>query len=297
MAQAQEPMNNLTKTEFEQFLQQPDNQINLAEAALMIARVEYPELDVATYMKRIHALADEIRHRLPEDANAGDILNQLNQVLFIEKGFEGNSDHYYDPKNSFLNDVLDRKLGIPISLSILYIELGKELGLPLAGVAFPGHFLVKLEIDDGAIVLDPYFGGISLSEDDLEERLQEFYGDELKRQHFYGLLATSSNKDIIVRVLRNLRNLYMQEEQWHKALTMGDYMVNLDSDKADAVKARAAIYDKLECYTSALKDYKHFIKLDPAGESLQDIRSRIIELSATCRHVSRLCISSRLLIR
>ena len=279
-------MQDLTKTEFEQFLRQPDSEINLAEAALMIARVEYPELDVATYLERIHALAEEVRDRLPKDAHAGDILNKLNEVLFIEKGFGGNSDHYYDPKNSFLNDVIDRKLGIPISLSILYIELGKELGLPLAGVSFPGHFLVKLEIDDGAIVLDPYFGGISLSEEDLEERLQEFYGEELKRQHFYGLLATSSNRDIVVRVLRNLRNLYMQEEQWTKALTMADYMVNVDSDRADALKARAVIYDKLECYTSALKDYKYFLKLEHTEDSMQDIRNRIMELSEACRHVS-----------
>ncbi len=278
-------MNDI-RTEFEQFLKQPDNQINLAEAALLLARLEYPELDVSGYMKRIHQLADEVRSRLPDNPNAGDTLNQLNQVLFVEKGFEGNSDHYYDPRNSFLNDVLDRKLGIPISLSILYIELGQELGLPLAGVSFPGHFLVKLEIDNGAIVLDPYFGGISLSEEDLEERLQEFYGDELKRHHFYGLLATSSNKEIIVRVLRNLRNLYMQEGYWEKALTMADYMVDLDDDKADALRSRAAIYDQLECSASALQDYKHYITVSPNAMDLGDIRNRIIQLSEICRHIS-----------
>ena len=274
------------RTEFEQFLSQPDNQINLAEAALLLARLEYPELDVSSYMKRIHKLADEVRSRLPENPNAGDTLNQLNQVLFVENGFEGNSDHYYDPRNSFLNDVLDRKLGIPISLSILYIELGQELGLPLAGVSFPGHFLVKLEIDNGAIVLDPYFGGISLSEDDLEERLQEFYGDELKRHHFYGLLATSTNKEIIVRVLRNLRNLYMQEGHWEKALTMADYMVDLDDDKADALRARGAIYEQLECSASALQDYKHYLTVSPNAMDMGDIRNRIIQLSEICRHIS-----------
>lgn len=278
-------MENAAKTAFEQLLKQPDNQISLAEAALLIARVEYPDLDVNNYLDRIGALAAEIKHRLPSNANAGDILNQLNQVLFIEKGFEGNSDHYYDPKNSFLNDVIDRKLGIPISLSILYMELGKALGLELAGVSFPGHFLVKLEIDDGAIVLDPYFGGISLSEEDLEERLQDFYGEELKQQHFYGLLATSSNRDIILRMLRNLRNLYMEEKAWQKALTMADFMVGFDADKAEAIKARAVIFDKLECHFSALKDYKYFLKLEPATESVQDVRSRIMELSQACRQV------------
>lgn len=271
--------------EFEQFLKQPDDNISLAKGALMIARLEYPELDIDTYMNKIHGIADEIRNNLPDSADVGDTINQLNKVLFRDQGFEGNSEHYYDPRNSFLNDVIDRKLGIPISLSILYLELGKELGLPLAGVSFPGHFLVKLEIDDGAIVLDPYFGGISLSEEDLEDRLQEFYGDRLKKSHFYGLLATSSNKDIITRILRNLRNVYMDDDQWEKALDMANIMVNFDSDKADSVKARASIYDKLECCISATKDYKRYLKLMPDAKDVPYIRERIMLLAESCRRV------------
>lgn len=279
-------MDNQLKIEFENFLKQPDNRINLAEGALMVAQMEYPELNIQSYMQQIHQIADEIRDSLPENANAGETLTQLNNVLFQQKGFEGNSEHYYDPKNSFLNDVLERKLGIPISLSILYIELGKELGLPLSGVSFPGHFLVKLEIEDGAIVLDPYFGGISLSEDDLEDRLQDFYGDKLKKSHFYGLLATSTNKDIITRILRNLRNLYMDEEQFEKALNMANHMVNLDDDKADAIKARASIYDKLECSIPAVKDYNRYLKINPNGKDVPYIRERIICLSEQTRHIS-----------
>lgn len=276
-------MDKQSQSDFEQFLNQPDNRINLAEGALMVARMEYPQLDIQTYLSKIHQLAEEIRDKLPENPDAGETLTQLNKMLFREKGFEGNSEHYYDPKNSFLNDVIDRKLGIPISLSILYMELGKQLGLPLAGVSFPGHFLVKLEIDDGAIVLDPYFGGISLSEDDLEHRLQEFYGDKLQKSHFYGLLATCTNKEIITRILRNLRNLYMDEEQFEKALYMADYMVNLDEDKADSFKARASIYDKLECSVPAVKDYKRYLKLNANGKDVPFIRERIMNLAEQSR--------------
>lgn len=276
-------MDKQNKSEFEQFLQQPDDQINLAEGALMIARMEYPELNIESCMQEIHQLADEIRDTLSENPNAGETLTQLNKILFHTKGFEGNSEHYYDPKNSFLNDVLERKLGIPVSLSILYIELGKELGLPLSGVSFPGHFLVKLDIDDGAIVLDPYFGGISLSEDDLEDRLQEFYGDKLKKSHFYGLLATCSNKNIIARILRNLRNLYMDEEKLEKALQMADHIVDLDDDKADALKARASIYDKLECSIPAVKDYKRYLKINADARDVPYIRERIMNLSEQTR--------------
>ncbi|MDH5734659.1 MAG: transglutaminase-like domain-containing protein [Gammaproteobacteria bacterium] len=273
------------KTEFEQLLSQPDNQINLAEGALLVARLEYPELKIQSQLQRITELAEEIRSHLSEEASAAEILTAINKVLFLEKGFEGNSEHFYDPRNSFLNDVLDRKLGIPISLSILYIELGHQLGLPLSGVSLPGHFLVKLELNDAAIVLDPYFGGISLNEDDIEERLQEFYGNKLKRQHFSGLLATTPNRDIIMRILRNLRNIYMQNQDWGKALGIANIMINQDSDKLDSIKARAFIYDALECSRPALEGYQEYLHISPEAEDIQVIRNRIIELSETCRHI------------
>lgn len=277
--------NNSLKAEFEQLLSQPDNQINLAKGALMVARLEYPELQIESQLERISTMADEIRQRLSDDASVAETLTQLNKVLFVEKGFEGNSEHFYDPRNSFLNDVLDRRLGIPISLSILYIELGQRLGLPLSGISFPGHFLVKLEMQEGAIVLDPYFGGISLSEEDIEERLQEFYGNKLKRRHFSGLLSTTPNREIIIRVLRNLRNIYMQNHDWNKALIIADFMVNQDSDKLDSIKARAYIYDALECSRPALEDYQEYLLISPEAEDLLIIRSRIIELAENCRQI------------
>jgi len=277
--------NTPDRTAIEKLLGRPDQEINLAEAALMIARLEYPGLDTDDYLSKIQDIANEINNRLPETANAAEILKQLNHVLFIEKGYEGNTSSYYDPKNSFLNDVVDRKLGIPISLSILYIELGHALGLPLAGVSFPGHFLVKLEISDGAIVLDPYFGGISLNEDDIEERLQEYYGPQLNKSRLHGVLASCSNKEIILRMLRNLRNLYMQDEEFIKALPIADILVDLESEKADALKARAAIYDQLECHTPALSDYSAYLKISPETQGNKYIRARVIDLAQSVRQV------------
>lgn len=251
----------------------------------MIAKLEYPELNIADYLSKIQNIAKEINNRLPKTANAAEILKQLNHVLFIEKGYEGNTSSYYDPKNSFLNDVIERKLGIPISLSILYIELGHALGLPLSGVSFPGHFLVKLEISDGAIVLDPYFGGISLGEEEIEERLLEYYGNTLSKSRSHGVLASSSNKDIILRVMRNLRNLYMQEENWQKALPLADIMVEMDEDQADALKARAAIFDQQECHITALADYSAYLKVSPDSQGNQFIRARVIDLAKCARKV------------
>lgn len=277
--------NNPDRAALEKQLSQPDHEIRLAEAALLIARLEYQDLDIENYLDKIQALAQEINHRLPETANAAEILKQLNHVLFIEKGYEGNSDAYYDPRNSFLNEVIDRKLGIPITLSILYIEVGQALGLPLAGVSFPGHFLVKLEISDGAIVLDPYFGGISLNEEDIEERLQEYYGQNLDKSRLQGVLATCSNKEIVLRILRNLRNLYMQEEIWEKALLFADIMVTLESDLADALKARGAIYDQLECHTPALADYSAYLRIAPDARGNRFIRARVMDLAQSVRQV------------
>lgn len=270
---------------FTSLLSQPDRDISLAQAALMVARFEYPDLNIDNYLLKIKEMADEINHRLPETANAAEILKQLNYVLFIEKGYEGDTNSYYDPRNSFLNDVIERKRGIPISLSILYIELGNALGLPLSGVSFPGHFLVKLEISDGAIVLDPYFGGISLDENDIDERLREFYGSKPDKSRNYGVLASSSNKDIILRVIRNLRNLYMQEESWLKALPLANILVKMDEDQHDALKARGAIFDQQECHIAALSDYSNYLKLSPDTRGNQFIRARIIDLAKQARKV------------
>lgn len=279
-------MSAKTKVELEQILSASDEQINLAEAALMVARLEYPQLDIKKYLDQIQQLADEISHRLPSSPSAGDTLNQLNQVLFVEKHFSGNHDNYYDPRNSFLNDVMDRKLGIPVSLSILYLQLGESLGLPLAGVSFPGHFLVKLDLDDGAIILDPYYGGISLSEDDLYERLQDFYGDKVKRKDTLALLETCSKQEIVTRIMRNLRNLYMHDGDWEKALLMADMMVDFDEDKADSIKSRAAIYDKLEHGIAALNDYKAYLKIKPNTADNMKIRERIIQLSESSKYLN-----------
>lgn len=276
---------NSDKTAFIKMLKQPDNDISLAKAALMVAKFEYPELNIDDYLLKIRNIAEEINNRLTATANAAEILKQLNHVLFIEKGYEGNTNAYYDPRNSFLNDVIERKLGIPISLSILYIELGHALGLPLSGISFPGHFLVKLEISDGAIVLDPYFGGVSLNEEDIEERLREYYGAKLNKSRAHGVLSSSSNKEIILRVMRNLRNLYMQEENWVKALPLADIMVEMDDDKPDALKARAAIYDQQECHIPALADYSAYLKLSPDTPGNQFIRARVIDLAKSARKV------------
>jgi regulator of sirC expression with transglutaminase-like and TPR domain len=133
---------------------------SLAEAALSVSTDEYPELDVSGYLSRLDAYADVIRSRLPNAASAKQIIDAINRYLFKDLGYRGNIDDYYDPRNSYLNDVMDRRLGIPITLSLIFIEIAKRLGLKTQGVSFPGHFLVKCHLDKkGFLIIDPFVGG------------------------------------------------------------------------------------------------------------------------------------------
>jgi regulator of sirC expression with transglutaminase-like and TPR domain len=144
---------------FRDLVQGPDEQIDLAEAALLIAKNAEPRTDIPRYLAQIEAMARELRQRFTDSTSTADRILALNKYMFEEQGFAPNVDNYYDPRNSFLNEVLERRVGIPISLSILYIEIGCRVGLSLRGVSFPGHFLVKCKLDDGLIVLDPYCRG------------------------------------------------------------------------------------------------------------------------------------------
>ena len=155
----------------------PPQNVSLAEGALLIAAEEYSGLDIDDYLKRIYEMGVTLHRRLRSDITTTEALLALNRYVFEELGFSGNSQDYYDPRNSYLNEVIDRRLGIPITLAVLYIEIGRRIGLPLHGVSFPTHFLVKCTMREGAIILDPYAQGASLGLDDLKQRLQSVAKD------------------------------------------------------------------------------------------------------------------------
>lgn len=185
----------------------PDADIDLARAAFLIAATRYPDLDVDGQLRLLDGLATAGRSLLSEETGPLFSCNVLSQYLFDEVGFRGNHDDYYDPKNSYLNDVLARRLGIPITLSLLYIEVGRRLGIPLVGVGMPGHFLVHhRDVED--LFIDPFFGGILLSEDECAERLEEITGMQLRREH----LAPVTNRAFLTRMLRNLQGIYRQQK-------------------------------------------------------------------------------------
>jgi regulator of sirC expression with transglutaminase-like and TPR domain len=261
-----------------QIVSGPDEDISLAEAALLIAGHGYPDLNVAAYLSRIEELAYMLRLRIDEEDSIPERISALNHFLFGELGFAANSDDYYDPRNSFLNEVLERRTGIPITLSVIYMELGRKVGLPLQGVSFPGHFLVKCAVPDGAVVLDPYSGGISLGLPDLQKRLREVRGGEVSRAIVAELLVSASNKDIIVRLLRNLKAIYLREHHLDKALPIMNWIIATMPEQTPELRDRGMIYQELECARAALEDFEAYLRLSPGSEDAGDIRGRIIEL-------------------
>jgi regulator of sirC expression with transglutaminase-like and TPR domain len=263
---------------FRSLVEGPEEQIDLAEGALLIARHADQDFDVQRYLARIEDLAARLREQLPEDGTQPEQIIALNRFMFAQQGFAPNVEDYYDPRNSFLNQVLDRKLGIPISLSVLYIELGRRIGLPLHGVAFPGHFLVKCNLEQGVVVLDPYCGGISLRLRDLQQRLREVRGGEVSRAIVAGMLVAANKKEILTRMLRNLKAIYLEQQDYAHALPTLDWIVLLHPREAAELRDRGLTYLKLECVRAALSDLERYLELAPEAADLEEIRSRVIEL-------------------
>ncbi len=260
-------------------VKQPEDRLNLAEAVLLIAADEYPNLDIDNYLQRLDELAEAVRRSLPEDTGLEETVVALNHFLFVEQGFTGNADDYYDPRNSFLNDVLDRKLGVPITLSILYMEIGQRLGLPFEGVSFPGHFLVKCNTNEGDVILDPFWGGMPLSEDDLQDRLEEACGkSQAAAAPLAALLSTAGKKEILVRMLRNLKGIYLKREDLLKALGSINRILQVQPDLPEEVRDRGQVYEKLECFRPAVADLSRYLVLAPTAEDAHDVQHRLVEL-------------------
>jgi len=265
----------------------PDEKINLAEAALLIAAEEYRGLDVAAYLARLDEMAATLKRRLRADISPADTIVALNRFLFDELGFSANAADYYDARNSFLNEVIDRKRGIPITLAVVYIEIGRRVGLPLQGVAFPAHFLVKCPLREGTVVLDPYAKGVSLSLDDLKRRVKSLReGSEPPNSVLAGLLAAASNKDILVRILRNLKGIYTHHREWLKALAATDRIITVTPDVAEEYRDRGMIYFNLECFRAALFDLQAYLKMLPVADDADNVRRKVVELQVVASRLN-----------
>jgi len=263
---------------FRRMLDRPEEEIDLAEAALLIAKNAYRDLDVPGYLARIGELAGKLSAQLPEDGTESSRIVALNRFLFEDQGFAPSVENYYDPRNSFLNEVLERRVGIPLSLSILYIEVGRRIGLPLQGVSFPGHFLVKCTLKEGVVIIDPYCGGITLSLQDLQQRLRETRGGEVSRAIVAAMLVAANKREILARMLRNLKGIYLDQRDYVRALSAIDWIIAIMPGEATEVRDRGLIYVKLECFRAALEDLEHYMQKAPDAADMDEIRSHVVEL-------------------
>jgi regulator of sirC expression with transglutaminase-like and TPR domain len=262
--------------------QGPDEEIDLVAGALLIAAEQYPRLDIDAYAAKVAAFANVLRARLRPDIGPTDAIRSLNRYLFDELGFHGAGEDYYDPRNSFLNEVLDRRIGIPITLAIVYVSLGRAIGLDVDGVSFPGHFLVRCAVHEGTVVLDPFHKGVSLGLPDLSKRIASMQGKAPARPELLAMLAPAGPREILSRLLRNLRTIYLHYQQLSQALTATTRILELTPESAHEWRERGALHLSLECFRAALGDFQRYLALAPDAEDAEATRARIVELQATC---------------
>lgn len=277
---------------FAELLARDEAEIDLARACLLIAADAYPGLDVDGYLGEIERFAARLRGRLPAGGGAEDRVVELNRFLFDDLGFSGNAGHYYDPRNSYLNEVLDRRTGIPITLSVLYLEIGRRIDLDLQGVSFPGHFLVRLRLRGAILVLDPFSGGTALAEADLRERLQRVIPegaaggvpiDALPLDQF---LEPAGKRQILARLLRNLKGIFRETDKPQRLLQVLNRMLVVAPEAHGDLRDRGLLYQRLECYRAALKDLQDYTALEPEAPDIDDVRAKLVDLSAQCARLN-----------
>ncbi|WP_146908076.1 SirB1 family protein [Arenimonas daejeonensis] len=264
-----------------------DDELPLLDTALLIARDEYPDLDAAGYAAQVETYAETLRPQLDRDIDLPARLTAINRYLFEEVGFAGNNVQYDDPRNSYLNQVVDRKLGIPISLAVIQIEVTRRLGMPLDGVSFPGHFLVRLPVDDGILVLDPYNKGRPVSAEELRERASPHLGGQTPDdQQLLQILAPATHRMILMRMLRNLKGLYLEQGDWERVARSADRLLKLSPDTAEALRDRGLAYRELGYTKGAREDLARYLQLLPEADDLESIRSSLIDLSGASTRVN-----------
>ena len=263
-----------------------DTSFSVVEAAVSVAQDEYPRLDPQDTLAQIDGLADRLRKRLHADVAPMQKLRLLNRYFFQELGFAGNVNDYYDPRNSYLSEVLATRRGIPITLALLYIEIASQIGLAAHGVSFPGHFLVKLRMPRGEVVIDP-FSGQSLSREDLDERLAPYRRQRGLVGEFeapLGLfLQSAPPRDVIARLLRNLKEIHRSAADWPRLVAVQDRLVVLLPQGWEERRDRGLAFLALGRSQLAADDLAAYVEHRPDADDAPALRLRLSELRSQAR--------------
>jgi regulator of sirC expression with transglutaminase-like and TPR domain len=258
-----------------------DGSLAQLEAAVAIAQDEYPQLDVQIVLAEIDALALRLKARIPADAAPVQRLRWLNRFFYQELGFAGNVNDYYDRRNSYINDVLSQRRGIPLTLALIYIELAAQIGLAARGVSFPGHFLVKLRMPQGEVVIDP-FNGRSLSRDDLDERLAPYR----RRQGLVGefdaplglFLQAAPPRDVLARMLRNLKEIHRSARDAPRWLAVQQRLVVLLPQSWEERRDRALAFVEIGRLDAAVGDLEAYLLHRPDAEDASALAAQLQRL-------------------
>ena len=235
---------------------------NLIEKSLKLAQIlEYPDLNISKYIEKINEIGNSLKLKIKYVKNSTYLISMLNEHVFEKYGFQGDDEDYYDPRNNFLNAVIDKKTGIPITLSIIYSEVAKYIGLDLKIVGFPGHVVVKYEEE---MIIDPFYSGRLLTINDLEEILYRNFGDCVEFIPEY--LNTATTDQILTRLLRNLKNAYTQSYAYDKAMRCTDMILGIRPESPEEIRDKGILEERLLHYNEALPLLNKYLELEPEAE-------------------------------
>ena len=251
------------------FVKNPN--FNLVEKCLKFAQIlEYPDLDVDEYIQKINRIGMSLKESINDVKNPTYLISMLNEHFFENLGFSGDEDDYFDPKNNFLNEVIDKKSGLPITISILYVEIAKFVGLDLKIVGFPSHILVKYNEE---MILDPFYDGNLLDVDDLQEILDTNFDGQLKFQPEF--LDEIESEQILLRMTRNLKNSYVQSFVYDKALRCTNMVLAIEPESPEDIRDKGILEERLQNSEAALKYLNKYLEINPNAEDIDFILEMI----------------------
>jgi regulator of sirC expression with transglutaminase-like and TPR domain len=254
----------------------PDAALDLVEASLVIDVEDNPTIEIGHYLGQVSDWSDALRQRLEGSRDVERIVEAINRLLFDEEGFHGENGDYYDPRSALLSETLDRHAGLPMTLSILYIEMSRRVGVEVSGVALPGRFLVKFSGAFGHVVVDPFDGGRILSTAELQQLLDDVYGGGVRlREHH---LRSFTAKEILARELAHLKSAYLARRDLPHAAASIDRLLILDGHDTYELRDRAAVAMQMHAYELAIECFERYVALMPHADDTMRVREQIVWL-------------------
>lgn len=255
----------------------------LDKTAFMMAKIlQYLPLDIDGQLQIIDSMASDLKNTINHRERPTEIINAMNEYMFEKQGFAGNIEDYYDPRNSYLNDVIARRSGIPITLSVLYIELARRVQFKLYGVGFPGHFLIKYAENDLEIVLDPFSKGRILAYEDYQVLLDQLYSGQVRFEKRF--LNAVTNEQILIRMLRNLKDAFVYSYDYEKALMATEMVLAINPEIAEEFRDRGMIFYYKKFYSNAFSDLTKYLEMQPEASDADNILAIIHDIKAILGH-------------